>query len=93
MLGAGFGHWGTEASILAPIFSLRDLGTCIVTRLFPKGRGIGFGTSDGLYAMVISNIRIVRTLGKIQVVKPYLLTLEVFKGPYNLRQKGITALG
>jgi hypothetical protein len=49
MLGAGFGHWGTEASVLASIFSLRHLGMGIVPRLFPKGRGIGFGTSDGLY--------------------------------------------
>jgi hypothetical protein len=32
---------------MAPIFSLRDLGTGIVLRLFPEGRGIGFGTSDG----------------------------------------------
>jgi hypothetical protein len=65
-----FGHWETEASVMAPIFSLRDLGTCIVPRLFPEGRDIGFGTSDGLYAMVISNIRIVRTLGKSHVVRP-----------------------
>ena len=41
MLGAGFGHWGTEASVMAPIFSLRDLGTGIVPRLFPEGGGIG----------------------------------------------------
>jgi hypothetical protein len=41
MLGAGFGHWGTEASVMAPISSLRDLGTGIVPRLFPKGRGVG----------------------------------------------------
>jgi hypothetical protein len=54
-----FGHWKTEASVMAPIFSLRDLGTGIVPWLFPEGRGIGFGTSDGLYAMVIPNIRIV----------------------------------
>jgi hypothetical protein len=49
MLGAGFGHWGTEASVRAPIFSLRDFGTGIVPRLFPEGRGIVFGTLDGLY--------------------------------------------
>ena len=55
---------------MAPIFSLRDFGTGVVPRLFPEGRGIGFGTSDGLYAMVISNIRIVRTLGKSHVVRP-----------------------
>jgi hypothetical protein len=30
MLGDGFGHWGTEASVMAPIFSLRDLGMGIV---------------------------------------------------------------
>jgi hypothetical protein len=65
-----FGHWETEASIMAPIFSLKDLGTGIDPRLFPEGRGIGFGTSDGLYAMVISNIHIVRTLGKSHVVRP-----------------------
>jgi hypothetical protein len=70
MLGVGFGHWGTEASVMALIFSLRNLGTGIVQQLFPKGRGIGFGMSDGLYAMVISNIRIVRTLGKSHVVRP-----------------------
>jgi hypothetical protein len=52
-----------------------------------------FGTSDGHYAMVISNIRIVKILGKSHVVKPCLLTLEVFKGPYNPRQKGITTHG
>jgi hypothetical protein len=33
MLGAGFGHWGTEASVMAPIISLRDFGTGIVPRL------------------------------------------------------------
>jgi hypothetical protein len=76
------------ASIVAPIISLRDLVTGIVPRLFPEGEGIGFGTSDGRYAMVISNICIVRVLGKSHVVKPCLLTLEVFKGPYNSRQKG-----
>jgi hypothetical protein len=41
MLGAGFDHWGTEASVMAPVSSLRDLGTSIVPRLFPEGRGIG----------------------------------------------------
>jgi hypothetical protein len=64
-----FGHWETKASVMAPIFSLWDLGTGIVPRLFPEGRGIGFGTSDRIYAMVISNIRIVRTLGKSHVVR------------------------
>jgi hypothetical protein len=118
---------------MAPIFSLRDLGTSIAPRLFPEGRGIGFGTSDGLYgnggicygsynlaqgsryghrpttflevggigfgtsdgryAMVISNIRIVWTLGKIHVVKPCQLTLEVFKGLYNPRQKESWLIG
>jgi hypothetical protein len=33
--------------------------------------------SDGLYAVVISNIRIVRTLGKKHVVRPCEFTLEV----------------
>jgi hypothetical protein len=37
---------------MAPIFSLRDLGMGIVPRLFPEGGGIGFSTSDGLYAVV-----------------------------------------
>jgi hypothetical protein len=55
---------------MASISLLRDLGTGIVPRLFPEGRGIGFGTSDGLYAMIISNIRIVRTLGKSHIVRP-----------------------
>jgi hypothetical protein len=32
--------------------------------------GIGLGTSDGLYAVVSSNIRIVRTLGENHVVRP-----------------------
>jgi hypothetical protein len=94
MLGAGFGHWGTEASFMAHIFSLRDLGTGIVPRLFPKGRGIGFGTSDGLYAMVISNIRIVRTLGKSHVVRPCQFTLEVINGESRSSgRKGITTHG
>jgi hypothetical protein len=78
---------------MAPIISLRDLGTGIVPRLFPEVGGIGFGTSDGRYAMVIFNIRILRTLGKSHVVKPCLLTLEVFKGPYNPRQKGSRLMG
>jgi hypothetical protein len=43
-----------EASVMAPIFLLKDLGTGIVPQLFPEGRGIGFGTSDGLYAVVAS---------------------------------------
>jgi hypothetical protein len=43
-----------EASFMAPIFSFRDLGTGIVPRLFPKGGGIGFGTSYGFYAVVAS---------------------------------------
>jgi hypothetical protein len=94
MLGAGFDHWGTEASVMAPILSLRDLGTGIVPRLFPEGRGIGFGTSDGLYAMVISNIRIVRTLGKSHVVRPCQFTLEVINGESRSSgRKGITAHG
>jgi hypothetical protein len=79
---------------MAPIFSLRDLGTGIVPRLFPKGRGIGFGTIDGLYAMVISNIRIVRTLGKSHVVRPYQFTLEVINGESRSSgRKGLTAHG
>jgi hypothetical protein len=81
------------ASVMAPISSLRDLGTGIVPRLFPEGRVIGFGTSDGHYAMVISNIHIVRTLGKSHVVKPCLFTLVVFKGLIGPRQKGITTHG
>jgi hypothetical protein len=79
---------------MAHIFSLRDLGTGIVPRLFPKGRGIGFGTSDGLYAMVISNIRIVRTLGKSHVVRPCQFTLEVITGESRSSgRKGITTHG
>jgi hypothetical protein len=65
---------------MAPIVSLRDLGTGIVPRLFPEGGGIGFGTSDGLYTVVISNIHIVRTLGKNHVVRPCQFTLEVING-------------
>jgi hypothetical protein len=85
---------GTEASVMAPIFSLRDLGTGIVPRLFLEGRGIGFGTSYGLYEMVISNIRIVRTLGKSHVVRPYKFTLEVINGESRSSgRKGITANG
>jgi hypothetical protein len=81
------------ASVIGPIISLRDLGTGIIPWLFPEGGGIGFGTSDGRYAMVISSICIVRTLGKSHVVKPCLLTLEVFKGTYNPRQKGSLLMG
>jgi hypothetical protein len=39
---------------MAPIFSLRGLGMGIISRHFPEGGGIGFGTSDGLYAVVAS---------------------------------------
>jgi hypothetical protein len=51
---------------MAPIFSLRDLGTGIVPRLFPEGGGIAFGTSDGLYevvAYVMAPIFSLRDLG------------------------------
>jgi hypothetical protein len=79
---------------MAPIFSLRDLGTGIVPQLFPEGRGIGFGTSDGLYAMIISNIRIVRTLGKSHVVRHCQFTLEVINGESRSSgRKGIMAHG
>jgi hypothetical protein len=79
---------------MATISSLRDLGTGIILWLFPEGRGIGFGTSDGLYAMVISNIRLLRTLGKSHVLRPCQFTLEVIN--VELRssgRKGITAHG
>jgi hypothetical protein len=33
MLGAGFGHWGMEASVMSPIIWLKDLDTGIVPRL------------------------------------------------------------
>jgi hypothetical protein len=46
----------------------------IVPWLFPEGGGIGFGTSDGFYTLLISNIRIVRTLGKSHVVIPFQTT-------------------
>ena len=39
---------------MAPIFSLRNIGTGIVPRLFPEGRGIGFGMSYGLYVVAAS---------------------------------------
>jgi hypothetical protein len=78
---------------MAPIFSLRDLGTGVVQWLFRRAEGTGLGTSDGLYEVVTSNIRIVMTLGKSYIVKPCLLTLEVFKGPYNPRQKGSQLMG
>jgi hypothetical protein len=72
--GIGFGTsdglYAVVASVMAPIFSLRDLGMGIVPRLFPEGGGICFGTSDGFYTLLISNIRIVRTLGKSHVVIP-----------------------
>jgi hypothetical protein len=55
---------GIETSVMAHIFSLRDLGTGVVPRLFLRAEGKGLGMSDGFYAVVISNIRIVRTLGK-----------------------------
>jgi hypothetical protein len=79
---------------MAHIFSLRDLDTGIAPRLFPEGRGIGFGTSDGLYAMVISNIHTVRTLEKSHVVRPCQFTLEVINGEsQSSGRKGITAHG
>jgi hypothetical protein len=79
---------------MAPIFSLRNIGTGIVPRLFPEGRGIGFGTSDGLYKVLISSIRIVKALGKSHVVRPYQFTLEVNNGESRSPgRKGITAHG
>jgi hypothetical protein len=76
--GIGFGTsdglYAVVASVMAPIFLLRDLGMGIVPWLFPEGGGIGFGTSDGFYTLLISNIRIVRTLGKSHVVIPFQTT-------------------
>jgi hypothetical protein len=54
--------------VLAPIFSLGDLGTGVVPRFFPQGEGYRFGYIIWSLFMVISNIRIVRTLGKCHVV-------------------------
>jgi hypothetical protein len=54
---------GTETFVMAHIFSLRDLGIGVVPQLFLRAESKGLGTSDGLYAVVISNICIVRTLG------------------------------
>jgi hypothetical protein len=34
---------GTEASVMAPIFSLRNLGTGVVPRVFLEGGGYRFG--------------------------------------------------
>jgi hypothetical protein len=85
------------AYVMALIISLRDLGTGIAPRLFrffPEGGGIGFGTSDGRDAMVVSNIRIVRTLGKSHVVRPCQFTLEVINGESRSSgRKGITTHG
>jgi hypothetical protein len=47
--------------------------------LFLWVEGICLGTLDGLYAMVIFNIR-VKTLGKTDVVRPSQFTLEVING-------------
>jgi hypothetical protein len=61
---------------------------------FPEGGGIGFGTSDGLCVVVISNIHIVRTLGKSHVVRPCQFTLEVINGESRSSdRKGITTHG
>jgi hypothetical protein len=43
VLGASFGYWGQKASVMAPIFSLRDLGTGVVPRYFLEGGGYRFG--------------------------------------------------
>jgi hypothetical protein len=52
------------------------------------------GASNGLYAVVISNIRIVMTLGKSHVVTPYQFTLEVINGESRYSgRKGIMAHG
>jgi hypothetical protein len=79
----------------ALIFSLRDLGTGIVpTTFFLRAEGIDLGASNGLYAVVISNIRIVMTLGKSHVVTPYQFTLEVINGESRSSgRKGIMAHG
>jgi cytochrome c-type biogenesis protein CcmE len=66
MLGAGFGHWGTEASVMAPISSLRVLGTGIIPWLFPEGRGIGLVRqmiSMVMVASIMAPISSLRDLG------------------------------
>jgi hypothetical protein len=78
---------------MAHIFSLRDLGMGVVPWLFTEGRGYKFGYVKWSLCVAISNIRIARTRGKSHVVKPCLLTLEVFKGLYNPRQKGSWLMG
>jgi hypothetical protein len=49
---------------------------------------------NSLYAMVIYNICIVRTLGKSHVVRPCQITLEVINGQSrSLGRKEITTMG
>jgi hypothetical protein len=68
MLGAGFGHW--DRGICYGSYILAQGSRYGRRGIFLRAEGIGLGTSDGLYAVVISNICIVRTLGKSHVVIP-----------------------
>jgi hypothetical protein len=70
MLGAGFWSLGNRGICYGSYILAQGSGYGHRPTAFSKGRGIGFGMSDGLYAMVISNIHIVRTLGKSHVVRP-----------------------
>jgi hypothetical protein len=52
---------------------------------FLRVEGIDLGMLDGLYVVVISNICIVRTLGKNHVVRPCQFTLGVINGSRDPR--------
>jgi hypothetical protein len=77
MLGAGFGHWEQRHLLCSYILAQGSRYGRRSHDFFLRVEGIGLGTSYGLYVVVISNIRIVMTLGKSHVVRPCQSTLEV----------------
>jgi hypothetical protein len=77
MLGADFGHWGRKNLLCSYILTQGSRYMRCSHDFFLRTECIGLGTSDGLYAVVISNICIVRTLGKSHIVRRYQFTLEV----------------
>jgi hypothetical protein len=77
VLGASFGHWGLRHCYGSHILARGSRYVHHFHDFFLRVEGIGLGTLDGLYTVVVSNIHIVRTLGKSYVVKPCQFTLEV----------------
>jgi hypothetical protein len=93
MFGVGFCHGGWRHLLYSYILAQGSRYRCRSRYFFLRLEDIGLGKSYGLYVVVVSKICIVRTLTKSLVVRPCRLTLKVFVGSYNLRQKGSQLMG